>query len=86
MSGEYIMTQEKEMELALNEGRQPNCVFCNKPLDRIVQTQYDRISWDWNRKLRLYIKVSSCGDSDKPCHPACGAGDWDFVDYKMVSY
>lgn len=86
MSGEYEPTQVKEMEHAFDEGRQPNCIYCSKPLDRIAQTQYDRISWEWNKKLNLYIKVSSCGDSDKPYHPGCGAGDWEFVDNKLVSY
>ncbi len=74
------------MALALKENRQPLCVYCESPLDRILQTQYDVIEWDWYKSLKRYVKQERDGDSDKPYHSSCGAEDWSYVDGELVSY
>ena len=56
--------QGDEMERALKENRQPMCVYCNKLLDKICQTQYDRITWEWKPELKKYVKLEPDGDSD----------------------
>jgi hypothetical protein len=86
MSGEYARSQDQEMALAFNQKRQPMCVYCEKPLDRILQTQYENIGWEWDGKMKKYIKQECGGDSDKPYHSSCGAEDWDYVDGELVSY
>ena len=74
------------MELALKQKRQPVCVYCEKPLDKILQTQYEIIEWDWDKNLKKYVKEERDGDSDKPYHASCGAEDWTYVDGELVSY
>lgn len=69
MGGEYERTQEEEMELAFSEGRQPNCVYCEKPLDKIVQTQYENIKCEWNRELKKYVKQEYDADLSTLRHP-----------------
>lgn len=83
---EYADSQREEMELALKQNRQPKCTYCDKPLDRIVQSQSETIVWEWNGKLKKYLKQDSDGDSDPPCHSGCWAYDWGFVDEQLVSY
>ena len=74
------------MELAFKEGRQPSCVYCQNPLDKIVQIQYLSIEWEWSKTLKKYIKQDREGDSEKPYHSHCWTEDWAFVDEKLVSY
>jgi hypothetical protein len=79
-------SQMEELQLAAIEGRQPRCIYCEKPLDTIVQTQYDRIKWTWDAKARQYVKDDSGGDADPPVCGKCGERDWGFVDGDVVSY
>lgn len=78
--------QGDEMERALKENRQPMCVYCNKPLDRICQTQHDYITWEWRVELKKYVKLEPDGDSDAPYHMDCTSRDWGYVDGNLVSY
>lgn len=86
MSADYERSQEDEMAFALKENRQPLCVYCEKPLDKIFQTQEEIIEWNWNKNLRKYIKQERDGNSDRPYHHSCGAEDWSYVDGELVSY
>lgn len=78
--------QADEMERALKESRQPKCMYCNNPLDKICQTQYDRITWEWRPELKKYVKLEPEGDSDAPYHLDCQSRDYGYVDGKLVSY
>lgn len=79
-------TQEEEMKLAKEEKRQPFCVHCTKPLDRISQTQYEFIDWEWDRKRKRYCVKTVGGDSDKPFCANCEAKDWEFIDFGLVDF
>ena len=69
---------QKEFEKARAEGRQPNCPYCNKPLE-ISQVQYESIDWKWNNKKRIYEKEVTGVDPDKPFCTSCETKDWDFI-------
>lgn len=71
--------QNQEYADALQEGRQPLCIWCEKPLDKICQTQYDYLVWVWDAKAKRYTKDDSGADSDKPYHYGCETGDWEFL-------
>lgn len=74
----------EEYELARKEGRQPNCIYCSKPLT-IIQTQYVDLTWKWSEEEKRYKKFES-GEAEKPYCADCGVHDWDFVDEDLVSY
>ena len=63
---------------ALKTGKQPNCPYCGKPLE-VNSTQRVFIDWEWDKKLKKYVKDDSKGDADKPYCRACQTGDWDFA-------
>lgn len=65
MSGER--TQEQEMALAYEQKRQPNCVYCKHPLDRVMQPHDVTIVWMWDDVLKKY-KKSEDGSAEKPYH------------------
>ncbi len=84
-------SQAKEMRLAAREKRQPKCVYCGHPLDRVLQTEYDHLTWSWNPEKGWFFR-DAVGDADKPYHDCrlcpngCGARDWDFTDNELISY
>jgi hypothetical protein len=45
-----------------------------------LQTQYVVIEWDWDAKLKIYVKEEYCGGSDPPTLASCWHKDWAFVD------
>ena len=77
-------TQQKEFDKAFKEKRQPYCVYCEKPLDRIQETQDVDLFWDWNGKE--YIKGEGDGASNKPYCAACETKDWEFTNNGYVEY
>lgn len=83
-------TQKEEMALAAKQGRQPVCVYCGHPLDKVLETQYEYITWAWNADNGYY--KDAVGDSDKPyhncskCPDGCGMHDSDFADNDMIFY
>lgn len=89
---EYEKTQEEEMKLAVGEKRQPICVYCNHPLDTVIEYQDARIVWTYSKELKTYLKDSSDGDADEPyhmcrqCKNGCEAKDWEFIDYKLIDF
>jgi hypothetical protein len=78
-------TQAEEYQLAQKEGRQPRCIYCGEPLSKIRQTQYCYLTWTWSEEHKRYLK-SEDGDAEPAECANCEAGDWDFVDEKLVSY
>lgn len=84
-------TQKEEMALAAKEGRQPLCVYCGHPLDKVSETQYEYITWAWNAEKGGYFQ-DTVGDSDKPyhqcskCPDGCGVHDPDFADNDLIYY
>lgn len=81
-------SQAEEMELAAQENRQPLCVTCCHPLDKVVEEQHEDIVWKW--KDGKYVKMED-GYSDgakhvcKQCPDGCGVED-DFVGYTLIDY
>ena len=88
---EYVSDQEKEMKLALRDNRQPNCVYCDHPLDSVKQLQNEDITWTWNKLLKRYDK-SDDGGAERPyhycgeCRDNCEASDWNYVDERLIDY
>ena len=80
------LEQPEEYQLAIKENRQPNCVYCDEPLDEIIQTQFVTIVWTWNPETKSYDKDDSGGDSTKVECRNCEARSWDFVDDILVHY
>lgn len=82
-------TQEEEMTLANEEGRQPRCIYCKHPIELLRQTQYENIRWTWNKTTKKFDKDQD-GTSDAAYHSckqcSCEMSDWDFVDEVMVDY
>ena len=75
-----------EFELAEKEGRQPNCISCEEPLE-IGQSFYTDVWWKWNCETRKYEKFQdNCADCDKPFCLKCGYKDWDLTNNKWVEY
>ena len=73
-------------ELAEKENRQPNCIYCNQPLE-IGQCYYTDIRWKWNQGLCRYKKSEDRdSDCDKPYCLACHTHDWDFTNNRWVQY
>jgi len=87
---QYGSTQEEEMKLAIQEKRQPMCVYCEHPLDTLIEYQSTRIVWTYNEGLKKYLKDDSDGDADKPFHNcskcSCEAYDWEFIDYNLIDF
>ena len=80
------LEQPEEYQLAIKENRQPNCVYCERPLDEIIQNQVVSIIWTWNTETKSYDKDDTGGDSDKAECGDCGARSWDFVDENLVHF
>ncbi len=85
MDHTYGKTQEEEMALALEQKRQPVCVYCRKPLGEIRQPQSEDVVWKWDKRLRRYQK-SSDGTAERPYHPACDSADWGYIDGRLVAF
>ena len=75
-----MKTQAQELADAAKKKRQPICVYCEKPLDVVIQTQYDYIYWTWSDEEKMFMKTNGEGGADKPEHGGCGARDWDFIE------
>jgi len=69
----------EEYQRAINEKRQPNCPYCDQPLE-VRQIQYTDIKWEWDKKEGCYIKNDDSGDADRPFCVNCDMKSWDFVD------
>jgi hypothetical protein len=88
---EYSRTQEEEMKLAYETKRQPICVYCCHPLDKIVEKQDHDIVWTYDKALKQY-KKSEEGVGQKPYHDCgmcadrCSAEDWGYIDEKLVAF
>lgn len=67
-----------EFEYEITEEGMIICPNCLKPMDKVLQTQYDNIAWRWDAKSKQYVK--SCGgDSEKPMCGKCGTHiSWEF--------
>ena len=78
-------SQEEEYEMAKAENRQPRCVHCGEPLDRILQTQYDDLTWTWNAESMSYDKHDG-GDAEKPYCGNCEAKDRGFLDEEVYTF
>ncbi len=80
------LEMKEEFETAERERRQPNCIYCDKPLE-ITQTFYTYIYWRWNPSLRCYEKSEDRdADCEKPYCLNCETKDWDFTNNKWVRY
>ncbi len=49
------------------------CPNCGKPMNKVTQTQYDDITWEWDDEDKRYVKKDS--GSAEHCH--CGECDTD---------
>jgi len=74
-----INAVQQEFAQAIQEGRQPNCPYCGKPL-QVEQTQHDYIRWEWRRDHRQFLKATY-GDAGAPHCMACGAADENFLTF-----
>ena len=80
-------TQSDEFEDALNEHRQPRCIYCEHPLDGVSETQGIFLSWAWDREQKRYVKSETDdGWSDKPMCDHCQTKDWDFTNNGWIKY
>ncbi|MCB4791252.1 MAG: hypothetical protein LHV68_05130 [Elusimicrobia bacterium] len=48
------------------------CPACNKPMNSVIQTMYDDITWTWDIKTKQYVK-SQGGDAEDPKCGECYA-------------
>lgn len=75
-----------EFELAQRDARQPNCIYCGRPLE-IGQTYYTDLRWKWNAASRGYQKLEDRdSDCNKPYCLSCEVHDWDFTNNRWVQY
>ena len=87
MSFGNTKTQQDEFEEALKEERQPDCVHCGNPLDRVSETQGIHLVWEWDNKRKQYSKSETdAGWSDKPMCDNCQTKDWDFTNNEWIAY
>jgi len=77
--------QTAEYELAHKEKRQPRCIDCGQPLDKILQTQYTDLTWTWNSETMSYDKHDG-GDAEKPSCGNCGGKNWDLCDEDVYTF
>ena len=47
------------------------CPACNKPMNKIGQSQFTFIEWEWNIEEKRYIKKDNQGDSERPVCVEC---------------
>ena len=79
-------TQQEEFDNAFKEKRQPYCIYCEKPLDNVRETQDIDLYWDWDNKNKKYVKGEVDGCSNKPYCGNCEAKDWEFTNNGYVEY
>lgn len=54
------------------------CPNCGRAMDKVLQTQYDNIRWEWVPQEKIYVKIVD-GDSEQPMCGECGTHiDWDY--------
>jgi hypothetical protein len=68
---------KREFEQALAQNRQPNCLYCSKPLE-VEQVQTESIRWIWSKTHMRYEKFEE-GSAADPCCVNCGNSDRDFI-------
>lgn len=79
------------MKEAYEQKRQPMCVYCRHPLDRIVEKQDQDIVWTYDKILKQYRKTED-GVGEKPYHDCgkcadqCYAEDWGYIDERLVTF
>lgn len=72
-------TQLAELQEAVQEGRQPNCVACGNPLlVRLYASDY--FYWLWDSGKQHYVRDQDHGDGEAPTCEACGNADWAYLD------
>ncbi|MEW5840986.1 MAG: hypothetical protein AB1753_08280 [Thermoproteota archaeon] len=87
----YGLDQKQEMELAYKSKRQPICIHCQHPLNKVAESQDEEIVWTYDKKLKIYEKRTD-GIGEKPYHDCnrcgngCAAEDWDFIDYRLINF
>ncbi len=74
-----------EYAAAKEEGRQPNCPYCGKPLEIRMVEDGGVISWIWDEAMGCY-DMQSDGTSHAPCCARCLKPDWDFIDHDLVEF
>lgn len=79
-------TQKEECEDAFKENRQPRCVHCGNPLDRVGLIQETHLLWEWDRKQKKYVQTVSDEGLNDPMCGHCFSEDWDFTDNKWITY
>lgn len=78
-------TMAEEFQLAKEEGRQPRCIYCGKPLE-VTQTQDIYLYWRWDDKQKRYVKSEGGGSAEKPYCLNCETRDWDFTNNELIRY
>lgn len=78
----------EEMRNMVNQEKQPQCPYCNKPLE-VIETQGVELRWVWNKETKRFDKTDD-GDADgwsgKPECINCGVKDWDFTNNGICEY
>jgi ribosomal protein L34E len=76
---------EQEYRLAQQEHRQPNCVYCGKPLT-IIMTQYRELDWQWDGSSGGYVMSYRPQRTGIPQCANCGQRDENFADQNLVYF
>lgn len=86
----YGETQKQEMKLAAEQGRQPICVACQHPLNKVREYQDTVIIWTWDAEAKKYLKNDSGGSGDPASHECdqcnCEGKDYDFLDENLIAF
>jgi hypothetical protein len=67
-----VTKQQEELQKANAEQRQPICLFCQKPLDKVVE-QTDLIYWVWDQRCQRYHMSVEPAPLDEIWHAGCKA-------------
>ena len=72
-----ISTVKQEFMQAMQEGRQPNCPYCQKPLE-VEVSQFEHCLWRWSCDKQRFEKTKYSEGEDPKC-VECGSRNDDFV-------
>lgn len=80
------LTMEEEFRRAALEKRQPQCIYCQEPL-QVAQRVEEQIVWYWNASDKAYEKMHTLVDRVEPPYCiSCQTPDPTFVGNSLVHY
>ena len=72
-------TQRDEFILAKKERRQPLCVYCQEPLDNIIEKWDLILVWNWSPEELKYVKATMVYNNGESKCDCCETKDREFT-------